>query len=604
MRFSVLVLTLLCLVLTAVPSFGGKAAVSFDAAVNYPSGAFGGNSVVATSVLQDGGPWPDLVVATNAGVSVFLNDQSGDGGYIYSNTYPTGGSFSSSVAVVDLNGDGFPDIVVTNECLSGPPSCYGISVLMNDQLGDGGFLPAVNYDSGGLESGQVVVGVLTSTGNQDLIVASNCQLYTCVDGTVTELLGNGDGTFQAYSTLSDAKAPIALGVMRTGSGLLDLVTSAGVMLGNGDGTFQAPSESIVPGALSITLAQTTGSGNLDLLAAVPKGVSVQLGNGDGTIGSSTVYKTGPETDMNPLAIAVADFNGDNNPDLAVLDQCLDYGHIGCLQGSQIYVLPGNGNGTFQPAVGPFYLHGFQGTSVAEANTTQRQTPPGKPDLIGTAACAVNVSSCATNGVVAVLLNNFTVSTTTTLVPSAMSWTLGTTPLVTFTATVSTLNGVSPVPDGSSVTFTDSVGPTTLCATTTVSQIATCTTGFTAPGTQAIVATYAGDIWHTSSHSNVVEEKVNKYVSATTVTATQTAPGAPVMLTATVTSGQPGGPQGSVYFNVNGKFDHSEPLVSGVATYTLTKPQQPTAGTLITVTAEYQGETPTAPSNGSTTYTVQ
>jgi hypothetical protein len=63
-------------------------------------------------------------------------------------------------------------------------------------------------------------------------------------------------------------------------------------------------------------------------------VAILLGNGDGTFKPA---KTHPVS-VSPIGVAVADFNGDGNRDLAV-----------CGFTSTVTILAGNGDGTFQAA---------------------------------------------------------------------------------------------------------------------------------------------------------------------------------------------------------------------------------------------------------------
>jgi hypothetical protein len=70
-------------------------------------------------------------------------------------------------------------------------------------------------------------------------------------------------------------------------GVLDLVTanlhSVSVLLGNGDGTFQAPVYYPAGGkSRSVVVGDVNGDGNADLIVTDLSGVSVLLGNGDGT----------------------------------------------------------------------------------------------------------------------------------------------------------------------------------------------------------------------------------------------------------------------------------------------------------------------------------
>src|SRR5579871_1958781 len=64
-------------------------------------------------------------------------------------------------------------------------------------------------------------------------------------------------------------------------------------------------------------------------------VTILLANADGTYQPGVDYATGFE----PVAVAVADFNGDHNLDLAVVSWA-----------GTVSILLGNGDGTFQPQV--------------------------------------------------------------------------------------------------------------------------------------------------------------------------------------------------------------------------------------------------------------
>jgi hypothetical protein len=90
-----------------------------------------------------------------------------------------------------------------------------------------------------------------------------------------------------------------------------------VLLGAGDGTFQAASFPSDPEARSIAIADLDGDGNADLVIAHCCGLyddmSYMLGNGDGTFQSPVNFPGGAA----PIAVAVADFNRDGKPDLAV-----------------------------------------------------------------------------------------------------------------------------------------------------------------------------------------------------------------------------------------------------------------------------------------------
>jgi len=85
--------------------------------------------------------------------------------------YNSGGNGASSVAVADVNGDGKPDLVVTNLCANSESCAYGsVSVLLGN--GDGTFQPPVSYNSGGTLPNSLVVADVNGDGKPDLVVTS------------------------------------------------------------------------------------------------------------------------------------------------------------------------------------------------------------------------------------------------------------------------------------------------------------------------------------------------------------------------------------------------------------------------------------------------
>jgi len=113
-----------------------------------------------------------------------------------------------------------------------------------------------------------------------------------------------------------------------------------VLLGNGDGTFQAPTSYPTGSASSsprgIAIADFNGDGLPDL--AVANGdntASLLLNNGNGTFAAQTIIYTGGAMSLIE-DIAAYDLDGDGKMDLCIVDEF----------GGQAMVLFGNGNGTF------------------------------------------------------------------------------------------------------------------------------------------------------------------------------------------------------------------------------------------------------------------
>ncbi len=90
-----------------------------------------------------------------------------------------------------------------------------------------------------------------------------------------------------------------------------------VLLGNGDGTFQAEQRiAMRDTAKSVAVADLNGDGRPDLVTAghirlSNDQVGVLLGNGDGTFQREQSIDVGDHPD----SVAVADLNGDGQPDL-------------------------------------------------------------------------------------------------------------------------------------------------------------------------------------------------------------------------------------------------------------------------------------------------
>jgi hypothetical protein len=186
----------------------------------------------------------------------------------------------------------------------------------------------------------LVVGDFDGDGHLDLAVAEYGHYGRYdddVNGPVSILLGNGDGTFRAgksYPTILGSLVAADL----NGDGRLDLLTSGGsILLGRGDGTFET-GRSFGPAVYSVAVGDFNGDGRLDLAVSTYTtywGVSILLGNGDGTFQPGSNY-----TGVQVAALAVGDFNHDGAPDLALTA----YG-----ASSGVRIMLGNGNGTFRPA---------------------------------------------------------------------------------------------------------------------------------------------------------------------------------------------------------------------------------------------------------------
>jgi len=256
------------------------------------------------------------------------------------------------VVIGDFNGDGSGDLAIANHYnnLGGPGDT--ISILLN--TGAGHFSAPVTVTVG-LHPIALVVGDFNGDGHLDLAVAESGI------GRVGVLLGNGDGAFGPVVDYYASSGPVSLAVGDfNGDGHLDLVASSpgsvSVLLGQGDGTFTAspPPGRYSTGDISTTLApdytlgqQLTvgdfnGDGLLDVavINQTASSIGVLLGNGSGGFGPARTYPAG----NGPAALVVGDFNGDGHPDLAVTDTS----PFGGAYYHAVNVLLNSGDGVFTP----------------------------------------------------------------------------------------------------------------------------------------------------------------------------------------------------------------------------------------------------------------
>jgi hypothetical protein len=239
------------------------------------------------------------------------------------------GSFPLGSVGGDFDDDGVVDLAVVNQNSS------NVSILMGIPGGsttgsDPSFADAVNYPTGPVPLA-IRAGDLDEGDGTDLLTVN---LNNYVNGTLSLLVSNGDGSFQAPVTLTAGTLPsdAAVGYLDD-DGHLDIAAADTnqqrlvLLFGNGDGTFQTPVNLATPGYPTAVVAADL---DLDLDVDLVTDESILLNNGDGTFAAAVAY---PGV-FQPYTLAVGDLDEDEVPDIVTAN----------ISSNTVSVYLGDGNG--------------------------------------------------------------------------------------------------------------------------------------------------------------------------------------------------------------------------------------------------------------------
>ena len=255
---------------------------------------------------------------------------NGDGTFTTGQTIPL--PSPQAIVSADFNGDGIPDLAVTNVIGNGATFTNStVTILLGN--GDGTFTLKSTMPAGNNPLA-ITAGDFRRVGKVDLAIVDQAS------NSVTILLGNGDGTFTPAPSPAVGVGPNSIVAADfNGDGILDLAVlnklnasgpiapgSVTILLGNGDGTFTpvgaTPATGLVP--VSIAVGDFNGDGKADLTTAdtgilPPPGesdASILLGNGDGTFASAS-NTPAATLGVSPDEVVTGDFNGAGVSDVAV-----------------------------------------------------------------------------------------------------------------------------------------------------------------------------------------------------------------------------------------------------------------------------------------------
>ena len=346
------------LMLGAVARSSAGSGPSFAQAKSYATAA--GPAMVAAGDLNGDGR-PDLVTASHSDwdidegcpthvVSVLLN--RGDGTLARKHDYPASGC-PLAVAIADMNSDGRPDVVSANwsdwdDPDAGPST---VSVLLN--VGDGTFEPERAYPTG-RGAASVAIADLNGDGALDVATGSSAapsgSLGCALVATVSVLLNRGDGTLAPQHSYPTGRCPtIAIGDL-DGDGKPELVAandgsnSVSVLRNQGDGTFAPRRDFRAEEPSSLAVGDLNGDSRPDIATTNggldrTSGINVFFNRGSAGFRHRS-YPAGLDEEgdtEDPLALVIADVNGDRRPDLAYLNLA-----------DSVSVLLNRGRGSFLP----------------------------------------------------------------------------------------------------------------------------------------------------------------------------------------------------------------------------------------------------------------
>jgi hypothetical protein len=255
--------------------------VSFAAPQTYSVG-FVAVSEVSADFNGDGRPDLAVLTSTPLGSRLALNLNTtaagaGTSSFAAGQIFAVGSQFNSTggtVAVGDFNGDGRPDLVVTNG------SDNTVSVLVNTTPPGASFASFAAEQTFAVGTGPdtVAVGDFNSNGRPDLAITYSSSKTVSVMLNTTPA-GSPIVSFAAAQTFAVGNSPFSLAVADF----------------NGDGRADLAVANYNDNTVSI------------LLNTTPEGAST----------SSFVAQRTFATGAKPLAVAAGEFNGDGRPDLAV-----------------------------------------------------------------------------------------------------------------------------------------------------------------------------------------------------------------------------------------------------------------------------------------------
>ena len=296
---------------------------SFASKLDFPTGNGAQNAATAD---VDGDDLTDLVVANYGAntVSIYRNTSSSGGVISFSSKVDsTTGSLPRYVSLADIDGDGKPDLLITNE------GSNTISIYRNTSTaGTVSFASRVNFSTGSSPN-VIAVRDIDGDGKPDVAVSN------WVSGTVSVFRNTSSvGTIALAPKLDFPVGNIAYGLdIRDidGDGKMDLVV---VVAGSlkmsvlrntstpGTISFEAQVDfSTASGPRSLAIGDMDGDGKPDVAIANWGAGTISVFRNTSTVGTiSFATRTDLLAGSSPFGISFADIDGDGNVDLVTSNE--------------------------------------------------------------------------------------------------------------------------------------------------------------------------------------------------------------------------------------------------------------------------------------------
>jgi hypothetical protein len=262
------------------------------------------------------------------------------------------------IAVADVNEDGKPDLIVANE------ESENLTVLLGD--GKGHFQNAAGSPvAAGHLPNDIAVADMNRDGHLDLVVANHQSPFLSV------LLGDGKGGFHPApgSPFDVHSNPHPHGVVVgafSSAGVLDAVTDSWgsnqieLLKGDGKGGLLTPGRFFAVGRRPYERLRSVDfnhDGHPDIVTTNLDDDTATILLGDGKGGLQQAAGSPVAAGAKPWQVAIDDFNGDGNADLAILPYERD---VTDARRVVVTVLLGNGKGGFAPLAQRLSLEGCHG----------------------------------------------------------------------------------------------------------------------------------------------------------------------------------------------------------------------------------------------------